>query len=576
LFNKYYQNELYKLRELAKEFSKAHPAAAPMLASESVDPDVERLLEGTAFLTGHLHHKIDDDFPEIIHGLMDIVYPHYLRPAPCTSIISFTPKPSLIETIRVPLGTYLSSKEKNGIKCMFQTCFDLDVHPLRILSATTLAREKEYKISLSLQLSGISLPQWNADKLSFFLSGSYAKTSDIFACFTQFISRIKISTPNNPDAFLLSEKNFKSLGFDKANSLFSYPAQSFSGFSLLQEYFLFPQKFLFFEISGLKEWKNKPDTHQFDIVFEFKEPPFDIPNVSSDNFSLFSVPIINIFPFEAEPVVMDHTKEKIRIRPSSKTGTGYQIYSVDKVTGFVQGSVKPIEYRPMDYFSFNTQNQSFYKVIRQLSPITNAYEVYLSLTYANEKTEYKQETLTVDLTCTNGSEPERLMLGEICEHTSNSPELLNFVNITAPTANVDPPLEGDTLWRLLSHMSLNLLSLKDAQSFRKILQLYISQNSRDKGMVAANLKRIQGIEDFKIENEDRLIRGMVIRGEKITISLSRDAFASRGDVVVFGSVIDEFFSRYSSINSYTRLIINETISGESFSWTPRIGNQNLK
>lgn len=561
------------MRELAKEFSMAHPAAAPMLAGESVDPDVERLLEGTAFLTGHLHHKINDDFPEIIHGLMDIVYPHYLRPAPCTSIIRFTPKPSLIETIRVPSGTYVASKEKNGIKCMFQTCFDLEVHPLRIISAKSLVREKEYRITLSFQLAGTVLSKWNPDKLSFFLSGSYAKTSDIFACFTQYLSGVKITAQDKD--YVLPGDDFRPLGLDKMNSLFSYPAQSFSGFSLLQEYFLFPQKFLFFEVSGLKNWKNKPDTNQFDLVFEFKEPPFDLPSVSPDNFSLFSVPVINIFPFEAEPVVVDHTKEKIRVRPSSKTGTGYQIYRVDKVTGFIQGSVRPIEYKPMDYFSFDTQDQSFYKVTRQLSPITNAYEVYLNLAYPGDKSHYRQETLTVDLTCTNGAEPERLMPGDICEHTSNSPELLNFVNITAPTAHVDPPLEGDTLWRLLSHMSLNLLSLRDDRSFKKILQLYISQNSRDKGMVAANLKRIQGIQGFKIENEDRLIQGMVVRGEKITISLSKDAFASRGDVVVFGAVIDEFFSRYGSINSYTRLTINETISGESFSWPPRIGNRNL-
>ncbi|MCK5099186.1 MAG: type VI secretion system baseplate subunit TssF [Desulfobacteraceae bacterium] len=576
MFNKYYQNELDKLRGLAKEFARVHPAAAPMLTSESVDPDVERLLEGTAFLTGHLQHKIDDDFPEIIHGLMDIVYPHYLRPVPSISIISFTPKPSLIETISVPAGTFLSSKEQNGIKCMFQTCFDLDVHPLRIVSAKSSVKEKKYEISISFQLAGISLPQWNTDKLAFFISGSYAKTSDIFSCFTQFISKIKIVTPNNPEGHILPESDFKSLGFDKDNSIFSYPAQSFSGFSLLQEYFIFPQKFLFFELSGLKNWKNRPDSNQFEIVFELNEPTFDLPGVTSENFSLFSVPVVNIFPFEAEPVVVDHTKEKIRIRPSSKTGTGHQIYSVNKVIGYSQGSVKPIDYVPMDYFSFDTQHKSFYKAARQMSPVTNTYEVYLNLTYAKEKTEYKQETLTIDLTCTNGAEPEQLMPGDICEHTSNSPELLNFKNITAPTTNVEPPLEGDTLWRLLSHMSLNLLSLKGAQSLREMLQLYIFPDSRDKGMVTANLKRINGISDFTIETEDRLIKGMVVRGEKITISLSKEGFASLGDVVVFGAVIDEFFSRYSSINSYTRLIINETISGESFSWLPRIGNKHLK
>lgn len=576
MFNKYYQNELFKLRELAREFSKAHPATAPMLSSESVDPDVERLLEGTAFLTGHLHHKIDDDFPEIIHGLMEIVYPHYLRPIPSISIVSFTPKVSLIETISVPSGTFLSSKEKDEVKCRFQTCFDLDVHPLTIVSAQTLSKEKEYSITISCRLTGISLTQWHPDNLSFFLSGPYAKTADLFACFTQFLSKVKIVSHGNPDPYVLDASDFGSLGFDKEASIFSYPTQSFSGFSLLQEYFLFPEKFLFFELSNLQNWKNKPDTSQFDIVFEFTEPPFELPEVTRENFSLFAVPVINLFPFEAEPAILDHTKEKIRIRPSSKTGTGYQIYSVDRVTGYSQGSVTPIHYIPMDYFSFDTQHQSFYKPVRQVSPITNAYEVYLNLSYAKEKKEYHQETLTIDLTCTNGSEPEQLMPGDICEHTSNSPELLNFKNITAPTPNVEPPLEGDTLWRLLSHMSLNLLSLNDAQGIKDMLQLYISANSRDKGMVTANIKRIQGIVDFGIEKEDRLIRGMVVRGEKITISLSQDAFASKGDVVVFGAVMDEFFSRYSSINSYTRLIINETISGESYSWEPRVGDRYLK
>ncbi len=575
MYSKYYQQELFKLRELAREFARAHPAAAPMLASESVDPDVERLLEGTAFLTGHLQQKIEDDFPEVIHGLMDIVFPHYLRPLPCISIVSFTPKPSLNEPITVPSGTFLSSREKNGIKCTFQTCSRLDVLPLRLVSAKSHVSETGFSISLSMDLGKIPLSQWASDELSFFLSGPYNKTSQIFACLTRYLSSARIKTPEASHAHVLADTDFRCPGFDRNNSLFSYPSQSFSGFSLLQEYFIFPQKFLFFKISGLRKWKNRPDVNRFELVFDFKAPPFDFPMVSTDNFSFFSVPVINVFPFEAEPVLVDHTKEKIRIRPSSKTGSGYQIYSVGKVTGYVQGSVKPVEYRPMDYFSFDTKNQSFYKTVRQLSPVNNEYEVYIHLAYAREKPEYKQETLTIDLTCTNGPEPESLMPGDICEHTSSSPELLNFVNITAPTPNVEPPLEGNTLWRILSHMSLNLLSLRDAQSFKKILHLYVFPQSRDKGMVAANIKRIEGIMDFGIEQEDRLIRGMVIRGEKITVSVVRDAFASMGDVVVFGAVIDEFFSRYSSINSYTRLILKETISGETFSWPPRIGNTTL-
>ena len=166
MYNKYFKNELSRLRELAKEFAMAHPATAPMLSSESVDPDVERLLEGTAFLAGHLYHKIDDDFPEIIHGLMDMVYPHYLKPVPSISIIAFSPKPALLETIKVPWGTLLSSKEKDGLKCRFQTCFDLDVHPVRIISGKSIVTENSRKIVLGFELAGISLGQWRPDGLS--------------------------------------------------------------------------------------------------------------------------------------------------------------------------------------------------------------------------------------------------------------------------------------------------------------------------------------------------------------------------------------------------------------------------
>ena len=86
-FEKYFQNELSNVRTLAKEFSTEHPAVAPLLSANSSDPDAQRLLEGVAFLTGLLNKKLDDEFPEVIHGLMNILFPHYLRPIPALSIL---------------------------------------------------------------------------------------------------------------------------------------------------------------------------------------------------------------------------------------------------------------------------------------------------------------------------------------------------------------------------------------------------------------------------------------------------------------------------------------------------------
>ena len=95
MFDRYYQDELAYLRELGKEFAKAHPALAPMLAGPGSDPDVERLLEGVAFLTSKLRLKLDDELPEIVHSLLEILWPHFLRPIPSTTIVEFNPKISL-------------------------------------------------------------------------------------------------------------------------------------------------------------------------------------------------------------------------------------------------------------------------------------------------------------------------------------------------------------------------------------------------------------------------------------------------------------------------------------------------
>lgn len=60
MFNKYYQDELSYLREMGREFSQAHPDAAPYLSEAGADPDVERLLEGFAFLSGRIRQRLDD------------------------------------------------------------------------------------------------------------------------------------------------------------------------------------------------------------------------------------------------------------------------------------------------------------------------------------------------------------------------------------------------------------------------------------------------------------------------------------------------------------------------------------
>src|SRR4030065_1851134 len=135
MFNRYYQEELAHLKELGADFARAHPALAPMLSGPSTDPDVERLLEGVAFLTALLRQKLDDEFPELINELMQLIWPHYLRPIPSTTLIAFTPKPSLRQSMTIPPEIQIASVPIEGTSCLFSTSYEVEVHPLPLLDA---------------------------------------------------------------------------------------------------------------------------------------------------------------------------------------------------------------------------------------------------------------------------------------------------------------------------------------------------------------------------------------------------------------------------------------------------------
>ena len=135
MLNRYYEDELTKLRTLAAEFSKANPALAPMLSGMSADPDVERLLEGVAFLTGMARQKLDDEFPEFVQEIANLLFPHFLRPVPATSVVAFLPRGAQMETVLIPAGTELGSLPVDGTPCVFRTTQDVEAVPVVLQNA---------------------------------------------------------------------------------------------------------------------------------------------------------------------------------------------------------------------------------------------------------------------------------------------------------------------------------------------------------------------------------------------------------------------------------------------------------
>jgi len=575
MFNRYLQ-ELSNLRDLGAEFSKAHPEKAGMLSGRRSDPDVERLLEGTAFLTALLREKLEDEFPEIIHELFQIIWPHYLRPIPSASIVAFTPKPTLKQTTTIPSGTQVASVPVEGTSCLFTTCFPVEMNPLNLLEASFVESSGQPPaIKLFLELNGPSLSDWQPKSLRFYLGGENTTSTELYQLLRNDLQEIHIASLDNNRSLILTPNYLKPVGFSSDESLIPYPTHVLPGYRIIQEYFILPEKFLFLDLKGWERWKDRGDGNRFEIKFIFKKVPRSIPRVKTDNFVLFATPVINVFPFDAHPIRLDHRKTEYRVSPSGNKSTHYQVYSVEKVVGFVQGTARERVYVPFELFNPDIRSNPVYHTHVRHSPAGHGVDVYLSVAYSRDSGMPVTETLSIQLQCTNGVLPEGIRTGDICVHTSSSPEYVDFKNLRPPTSTILPPLGTNRLWRFLSHLSLNYVSFANVQNLQAMLDLYNFKETRDRPSFLAKQKRIAGIKNVTTRATDRLVAGVVMRGREIQMDIRKDHFIGHGDLYLFGTILDFFLGSYASINTFTQLIVKEVLQGDIYKWPTRIGDQPL-
>lgn len=571
---RYYQDQLNSLRELATEFAEAHPALAPRLSGPSPDPDVERILEGVAFLTGNIRKKLDDEFPELVQSLLQLTYPHYLRPVPSATLIGFKPREILNRNLNVPAGIYIDSREINGVRCRFRTCYPLRVSPLTITHAATEDLPGgRLALVLNFELQGMRLSDWQVDKLPLHIAGDYATASDIFYLLLQQTRRVVVQaeggTPHE-----LSAGAIRSMGLETGEAMLPYPSHAFPAYRVIQEYFLLKEKFLFVEIGDLASWQVRGTGSRFSLRFEFGDLSMRPPRISRENFQLHVTPAINLFEHDADPILYDQKRTEMQIRPARSRENDYQVYEVRSVIGHQRGEAVKQDYQPLGVFDPTLTGKPVYHVSFRHADEGVLPDVYLGISYPPGAEAPGRQTLIVELTCSNGNLPAGLRPGDICMATSNTSELVEFSNLLPPTEAQQPPAGEAMLWRLLSHLALNYLSLADTDNLRALLELYLFVSGR-RQEEAANRKRIEGITQVQLHKMDRIMDGAVLRGQQIVIGLNKEKFASLGDLYLFGSILDRLLASFAALNSFTQLVVEETQSGETIKWPARLGTRTL-
>lgn len=578
----FFRAELDFLKKDGQQFSKHYPHLSRFLSDEIVDPEAERIIESFAFLTARLKEKLKDNLPEITQSMIQLLWPNYLRPLPSCAILNFQPKERAISTKHIiAKETFVSSKPVDGTSCQFQTTMDVAVYPLVLNNVNSTSRAESTVIELNLEnITDGDFSSLQCDELSFYLSGSDYNALTCYQWLFNYLTKIYVKSEDKLISLPLDI--ISPVGFDKNEALIPYPDNGFEGYRLIQEFFFFPKKFYFFKLKQLDLYLKTIKTKKFQIILEFNRAfPKDLKLTKSD-FSLYCVPVVNLFEHDAIPINFDGKKDLYPVIPTGFNREHFEVFDIKNVFGSrvarESSSSRIHHYLKFESFAHNlsTDRKGYYKSTIKDNIEETGYEHYIAfVSDMNKLLEDSRETISLELSCTNHNLPESLGVGDICIPSQNTPSYVDFKNITLPVKTVRAILDESLHWKLISNLSLNYLSLTKLDVLKEILLIYDFSGIHDVQAMRRTEKRLAGIESIYTRPTDKVIRGAVYRGQKSILRIDSDNFLCEGELFLFGSILAEFFRLYGTINSFHTLEIVNTSNNEIFKWEQKTSLQRV-
>ena len=611
----YYERELRFIRKTAMAFAEKYPEVAGRLLLEPTkceDPHVERIIESFAMLTARVHLRLDDDFAELSHALLEILYPHYLRPIPSSTIVQLALDPEQgapAEGLAVDRHSLLRSRSVDGVRCTFRTCYDTRLWPLEVssveLQPVTGARAAlpdEARSVLRIRLEGqrgVPLADLLPSSLRFFLNDQGESLQVLYEMFLRDAVGLGVQRGASGTPVLLGPEHVRAVGFDEDQGLLEYPRESFRGYRLLQEYFAFPEKFLFVDLTGLDQAPNDPEQPQeyleLSLYLRRSMATIDV-RFTPENLQLGCVPAVNLFPHRPDPIRLTHQSVEYPIVPDARSPYSYEVYSITDFAVTTQDSSEAQTFLPFYGVQHGTvSGDAAYwhatrrESIRKDDPGTDVFVSVVDPSF--HPVEGGSGVVHLETLATNRDLPAKLPFGDASGdfQLEGRPEVTKIVCLRKPTAPLRAPMQSDARWRIVSHLALNHLSLsgqseshagmheEDARSplaaLREILRVYDFTDS------PAMRQRIAGLVGLRARKVLRRTgKGAMsgfARGVEVELEFDEDQYTGTG-AFLFAMVLERFLGLYATINSFTQTVAVSRQREEPLKrWAPRAGEIEL-
>ncbi|MEM9765917.1 MAG: type VI secretion system baseplate subunit TssF, partial [Pseudomonadota bacterium] len=490
-FYEFFNEELVALRHRATRFADAYPKIAGRLRlarDTTDDPHVERLLQGFAFTAARVRQKLDDSLPELTDSLLETLYPHYLAPFPAMTVIELTPSEAVEGTRPLPRHTGLSAEPVGGDACRFRTTQRVDLLPLKVAGVQAMARPIEAPHVPGLNAAGAvritlrptgqrPIHAMGIERLRFYIRAPQRQAAAFQALLHNHTLAIALAQHSADDApRLLPRSALHPLGFDDDEALIPYQPNSFTGYRILTEFFGLPEKFQFFEVAA----SDLRETDRLDIYLYLDRAPGPLESaIGPEELLLNCTPITNLFEARAEPVPLDGTRSVYPLIADARRPRTNEVHSVRTVTLIdVFGEMQ--ESRAFFHRLTKRGEGEVYWQLQRHAESPEGLPGSVSIAFVDERDRPRSVADTVasiEILSTNGDLPARLPYGGGQPYLtlSDGADAVSRITCLMPPTPIrrrgDP---DDRAWRLLSHLSLNHLSIVEdgVASLRSILRLY--------------------------------------------------------------------------------------------------------
>lgn len=611
----YYDRELTILRSLAAEFAERHPKVAARLSlgrDGSRDPHVERLLQGFAFLAADVQKRLDDDFPELTDGLLDLLYPHFLQPVPSLAIIEMGIDPkqaALTAGYRVPRGTELETEEVEGDRCTYRTCFDLQLWPLTIAKAQLSGppfqlpvvappgTEAVLALTLETLSSEVRIGQMPLRRLRFHLHAETGQS--IFELYELLLTRcagIVVSDGAGGHVSVLPKERLVAAGLGAEDAALPAEPRGFSGYRLLTEFFALPQKYLFVDLEGLDQAVVGGLGSTMQIAVLLSATSEDLERiVSPRTVRLGCTPVVNLFEQAFDPLTIDGSRSEYCLTPDARRPRAVEVHSVEAVRLSEPGGEPAVV---LPFYRLRSSGSGVEATSRQLRWVTRrrmhreprpdgvvdaASDVWIGLVDEQAGPAAVSDcTIHARGLATNRNLPTRLPFAvgrpRLTFRDGHGP-VGRVACLSRPTGTLRHLPGRGTAWRLISHLSLNHLSLVEgsdgqgALALREMLRLYLLDDLEDFDQKQRWIQGIAQVSSRRVAARVGGGQGGICQGLEVRLELEEERFDDHADYL-FSSILERFFAAWVNVNAFTRLVSTSRqreSRREQWRWPPRAG-----